>query len=127
VTPRAHYFRGFWLGSLVFFGGFVVLAVAVFVPMPNNLPIALQGVQLLTRQGVPDWLAWLGFLALAIATFGLSVGGAEFTRWAFRRLVPAECPQCGGNAYGQGSWPVTYVCRCCGHVHDTGIREGEET
>jgi len=74
--------------------------------------------------GVPEWL---GFPALFFVTFGLSVIAAEIVRWIFRRLVPACCPQCGGAAYGRGRWPVLYTCQECGHCHDTGIREGEES
>jgi hypothetical protein len=123
VTPRAHYYRGFALGGVIFFSVPVAFVVTTFIPVQNRAPITIQLVQFLARHGLPEWL---GFATLFFGAFGLSVGGAEFTRWAFRRLVPAQCPQCGENAYGQGRWPVIYVCRSCGHTHDTGIREGEE-
>jgi hypothetical protein len=120
MNPRAHYFRGFACGGVVFFGGLFAFALVAFVPFNGEAPVLLR---LCDRWGVPSVL---GFFGLFFATCGLSVGGAELTRWAFRQLVPARCPQCGGQAYGRGTAPVTYVCRCCGHIHDTGIREGEE-
>jgi hypothetical protein len=116
----AHYLRGFGCGGVVFFGGFLAFAFAAFVPINGEAPVLLR---LCAHYGVPSEL---GFFVLFFTTFGLSVGGAELTRWAFRWLVPAHCPQCGGQAYGKSTAPVTYVCRRCGHTHDTGIREGEE-
>ena len=116
----AHYLRGFACGGVVFFGGFFAFAFAGFVPINGEAPVLLR---LLARLGVPGGL---GFIVLFFTASGLSVGGAELTRWAFQRLMPAHCPQCGGPAYGRASVPVTYVCRRCGHTHDTGIREGEE-
>ena len=121
MKPIGHYFRGFAWGGLVFFGGFFAFAFAAFVPINGEAPVLLR---LCTRYGVPGGL---GFFVMFFATFGLSVGGAELTRWVFRRLVPAQCPQCGGESYGRATTPVTYVCQRCGHTHDTGIREGEDS
>jgi hypothetical protein len=120
MNPIVHYLRGFACGGVVFFGGFFTFVFAAYIPINGEAPVLLR---LCHRYGVPG--GW-GFIVLFFATFGLSVGGAELTRGAFRRLVPAHCPQCGGQAYGRGTAPVTYVCRRCGHTHDTGIREGEE-
>jgi hypothetical protein len=120
MDPRAHYLQGFACGAVVFFGGFFAFALGAFVPFYGEAPVLLR---LCDRYGVP---IGLGFFGLFFAIGGLSVGGAELTRWAFRRWVPAQCPQCGGQAYGRATTPVTYVCRRCGHTHDTGIREGVE-
>jgi hypothetical protein len=120
MNPREHYLRGFACGAIVFFGGCFAFAFAAFVPINGEAPLLLR---LCDRYGVSS--GW-GFVVLFFITGGLSVGAAELTRWAFRRLVPAHCPQCGGRAYGRGRAPVTYLCRDCGHTHDTGIREGEE-
>lgn len=40
---------------------------------------------------------------------------------AFRRYIPAVCPQrnCGGAAYQKGWAPVRYECAKCRHVHLT--------
>src|SRR5262245_42825343 len=125
MSPLAHYLRGLRYGGVIYFGGFCAFVLAAVVPGPaGGLPPVVAGVQRLARLGVPEWL---GFPALSCAAFGLSVAAAELGRWVFRRLVPACCPRCGGAAYGRGRWPVTYVCRECGHCHDTGIREGEES
>jgi hypothetical protein len=121
MTPMAHYLRGLAYGGVVFFGGFFAFAFAAFLPINGEAPVLLR---LLARSVVPGEL---GFIVLFFTAFGLSVAGAEKTRWLFGQLVPADCPQCGGHVYGKGRAPVTYVCRCCGHIHDTGIREGEET
>jgi hypothetical protein len=120
MDPRAHYLRGFACGAVVFFGGFLLFAFAAFVPLNGEPPILLR---LCAYLGVSS--GW-GFILVFFLTFAVSVGGAELTRWAFRRFVPACCPQCGGKAYGKATTPVTYVCRACGHTHDTGIREGVE-
>jgi hypothetical protein len=124
MSPMAHYLRGRACGRGVFFGGFFAFLVVAFIPGREGAPTVLGALRLLACLGVPDWL---GFPVLFFVAFGLSVAGAELTRWAFRRLVPAQCPQCGGKAYGQGTAPVTYGCRGCGYSLDTGIREGEET
>jgi DNA-directed RNA polymerase subunit RPC12/RpoP len=124
MSPMAHYLRGLACGGAVFFGGFIAFVAAASVPGGGGgAPPVSGGLRLLARLGVPGWL---GFPLLFFAAFGLSAGGAELTRRAFRRLVPVRCPECGGRAYGRGTAPVTYVCRHCGHSHDTGIREGEE-
>jgi len=123
VSPMTHYLRGFTCGGVVFFGGFAAFVVAAVVPVGDGAPLVLSGLRLLADVGVPEWL---GFPVLFFAAFALSAGVAELTRWAFRRLVPAHCPRCGGEAYGRGTAPVAYVCRRCNHYHDTGIREGEE-
>lgn len=57
------------------------------------------------------------FLAAAVA-------GMALPRAVFRRLVRARCGQCGGRADPRDGRPITYVCRSCGHVHDTGVRDG---
>jgi hypothetical protein len=46
-------------------------------------------------------------------------------RTVFRRLVPARCPVegCPGPARPEGSKPIVYRCRRCGHVLDTGWSE----
>ena len=124
MTPLAHYLRGFTYGGLVFFAGFVVLVIFALVPFSNGLPFVLCCLKFLAEHGIPGWLT---FPVLFFISFGISVLCAELTRWAYRRLVPASCPECGGQAYGEGRWPVLYVCADCGHVHDTGIREGEES
>jgi len=120
MTPMEHYRRGLTLAGLVFFGGFFAFAGAAFVPVGGGPPLLLR---LAAGLNAP---AWGVYAALFFGAFALSVGGAEAVRWAHRRGVPARCPQCGGDAYGRGTWPVMYVCRRCSHAHDTGIREGEE-
>ena len=47
-------------------------------------------------------------------------------RTLFRRLIPARCPApgCAGGAYATGSHPITYICRRCGHIHETSVSEG---
>jgi hypothetical protein len=67
--------------------------------------------------GAPGPILVLLFLAGFVA-------GVVLPRAVFRWLVPARCGRCGGLAYRQGSRPITYACRACGHVHDTGVREG---
>jgi len=124
MTPMAHYLRGFSYGGAVFFGGFFVFVFIAFAPLHNGSPLVLTWLTFLTQHGIPDWLA---FPVLFFISFGISAFCAESTRWAYRRLVPAACPECGGQAYGEGRWPVLYVCVVCGHIHDTGIRECEET
>jgi hypothetical protein len=119
----AHYLRGLVYGGVVFLGGGGAVMVVAFLPGPDGAPNAVRGLRLLANVGIPEWLGYVvGFFAL----FGLLVTCAELTRWAYRRLVPARCPECGGETYGQGRAPVIYLCRDCGHRHDTGICEGEE-
>ena len=52
-----------------------------------------------------------------------AVAGMALPRAVFRRLVRARCPECGGPADRRDGRPITYVCRSCGHVHDTGVRD----
>jgi hypothetical protein len=123
MSPLTHYLRGLRYGGFIYFGGFFAFMAACVIPGPAGLPPVFAGVHRLAWLGLPGWL---GFPALFFVAFGLSVVAGELVRWAFRRMVPACCPQCGGAAYGRGRWPVLYICRDCGHSHDTGIREGEE-
>jgi hypothetical protein len=71
---------------------------------------------------LPTWVVYL--LAWA-AAWVLVIGGSELARAIYRRRVAAACPQCGGPAYRRSRQLVRYVCRGCGHAHDTGIRERE--
>ncbi len=67
--------------------------------------------------GAPGFALVLLFLATGAA--GMILPGAAFW-W----LVPARCGRCGGAAYRRRGRRITYVCRACGRVHDTGVREG---
>lgn len=40
-------------------------------------------------------------------------------------LIPARCPNCSGPTYCRDSRPIKFVCRACGHIHNTGITLGE--
>lgn len=54
--------------------------------------------------------------------FGLSIfGPVMLVRVLFRCMFFARC---GGRSYARGSRPITYVCKSCGHVHETGVSEG---
>ena len=123
MSPMAHCLRGHIYGAVVFFDGFIAFFVVAFSPGPNGAPRLVEGLRFLDGIGVARWA---GFLILFFSVFGLSVGCSELTRWGYRRLIPAGCPQCGGKAYGRHDETVTYRCQSCGHVTDTGIREGVE-
>jgi hypothetical protein len=83
----------------------MVLAFALFVRFAAD-------------SGVPGFVLVLLFLAAGAA--GMILPGAAFW-W----LVPARCGRCGGAAYRRRRGRrITYVCRSCDHVHDTGVREG---
>jgi hypothetical protein len=122
MSPLAHYLRGLGYGGVIYFGGFFAFVLTAAVPGSAGVPPVFASVQWLARLGLPEELA---FVVWFFAAFSLSVAAAELVRWAFRRLVPSHCPRCEGAAYGRGHWPVLYVCRGCGHCHDTGIREEE--
>ncbi|MFT7676277.1 MAG: hypothetical protein ACI8QC_000247 [Planctomycetota bacterium] len=65
--------------------------------------------------------------AAGLLHFGLALlGPVLLVRVVFRCLLFARCPQprCGGRSYARGSKPITYVCKSCGHVHETGVSEG---
>jgi hypothetical protein len=118
VNPTAHYLWGHVYGQVAFSVGFIALLAATLVPGWGDEPPMPRGVRLLADLGVPLGLC---FPALFFGAAALAVGAGGLTRWAFRRLVPAHCPRCGGRAYGQGDAPVTYLCWGCGHRHDTGL------
>jgi hypothetical protein len=117
-----HYLREWRWGAKAFIGSAFFLFAAGWAPVPGPEPAWVGALLFLTRLGAPGWLA---FLLLAAAAFAAVITCAELMRAAYRRFVPATCPTCGGPAYGEGREPVLYVCRHCGHRHDTGIRESQ--
>lgn len=59
--------------------------------------------------------------------FVMAVGiGTVIPRLVIFFLIPARCPNCSGRAYCRGSSPITFVCRNCNHIHNTGISIGSE-
>lgn len=57
-------------------------------------------------------------MGLALAGLG---GAATTVPRMLMALLPARCPVCAGPAFCRGSRPIRFVCRSCGHEHDTGI------
>lgn len=56
--------------------------------------------------------------------FVMAVGIATVIPRLVMFLIPARCPNCSGRAYCRGSSPITFVCRNCNHIHNTGISMG---
>jgi hypothetical protein len=56
--------------------------------------------------------------------FVLAVGIGTVIPKLVMSLIPARCPNCSGRAYCRGSSPITFVCRNCNHIHNTGISLG---
>jgi Zn ribbon nucleic-acid-binding protein len=121
MSPRDHYTRAVWLGGGVFFGSGISLFALGAAPLFGGVPNVLWCVKHLEVIGVP---AWLGFFLLLFAYFAVIITAAEMTRWAFRRIYAARCPECGAElAYWQPGETVVYVCRGCGHRNDLGFRD----
>ena len=57
--------------------------------------------------------------------FGSFLLGSFLLRLAFRNLIPAKCPQCGGRAvlnwWGR---PMTYRCESCRRIYSNRVKEG---
>ena len=71
-----------------------------------------------------DWFRVHGTVTFfAVVVFGVLLG--LIPRTAFRRLIPATCPDCGGAAFPKtsGGGRVSYDCRDCGHSTLTRARE----
>jgi hypothetical protein len=51
---------------------------------------------------------------------------AALTAHFVTRIVPAQCPKCGGQAYGRGNFPVIYRCRSCHYAHETDDYAADE-
>ncbi|MCA9310769.1 MAG: hypothetical protein KDA21_06155 [Phycisphaerales bacterium] len=70
----------------------------------------------------------LPFMVAALALPLILIPAVMLPRVVFRRLIAARCPndQCRGPAYATGSSPIRYVCRRCGHDHETAVSEADE-
>jgi hypothetical protein len=90
-------FAGFFVGA--------VFGIWLWVGRPIEMSIPLQ----------------IGVIVAALFV------GVMVPRVLFRRVIPARSPAegCGDPARPQGSRPIVYRCRRCGHVHDTGWSEGD--
>jgi hypothetical protein len=84
------------------FTGFVVGVLALLVLLPEEFRSA----------AAPFYLVLL---------FGGAVVGTLGMRWLLGRIA-ARCPRCGGRAFPQGTRPISYHCRECGHIHETRVR-----
>jgi len=56
--------------------------------------------------------------------FALTVGIGTVTPKLVMFLIPARCPKCSGRSFFRGSNPITFVCRNCNHIHNTGLSMG---
>ncbi len=117
-----HYRRAWSWGVGGLLVGFAAFAFVAFRFGPGGRPGWVRYLLWLTGAGLPAWLAYVALHATWVAFLLFC---AELPRRVFRRLVPAVCPRCRGDAYWEGGEPVTYACRACGYRHDTGIRESE--
>ena len=92
------------LTILAEFAAFIVGALgAFFVLMPR---LAVEGFAM--------------FVALALCAFV----PVFLARGAMRWFVAARCPQCAGQSRCEGSRPICYRCKQCGHLHQTSVYEG---
>jgi hypothetical protein len=53
--------------------------------------------------------------------FLVPIMGAIIPGVSLGLCVPAACPHCHGRAYYAWSKPITYRCKDCGHLHNTGV------
>jgi hypothetical protein len=72
----------------------------------------------LDARGVREPIAY--FLAGAPLFFGGAALGLILGRTFAIYCLSACCPKCQGRSYYQAGQPITYHCRACGHVHETG-------
>jgi hypothetical protein len=49
-------------------------------------------------------------------------------RFLWRKSVPIKCPSenCDGAAFCEGSRPIVFRCRKCGHIEETNWYEGRK-
>ncbi len=85
------------------FGGALAAAVLVMVNMRSVEGFGLNG---------------------TFAFFGAFILGYLMPRLVMKYVISARCPQCGGGARFRGGRPISYVCRECGHDHQTNVYEG---
>jgi hypothetical protein len=93
------------------------LALGIVVEAAGMIVALILFIRFVFSSQLPGYLQVPIFLAAAVA-------GMALPRAVFRSLVRARCAQCGGPADRRDGRPITYVCRLCGHVHDTGVRDG---
>lgn len=65
--------------------------------------------------GVPPMIAFLGAFLL----------GYGIPMILFRFFIHASCPKCQGRSFFLGGSPLKYLCKDCGHVHNTRIHESD--
>jgi hypothetical protein len=123
MSPMKHHAWACRLGLLAVLAGGALVAMAFFSRGFNGQFLLVQWAGLLSDAGLYRPLAHFILWALALAFLGFCFAAVMV---AFCRYVPASCPQCGGAAYWQSEDTVAYVCRGCGHRHDTGIGWGEK-
>jgi hypothetical protein len=92
------------------------LALGIAVEATGMIVALILFVRFVFSSQISGFLQVVIFLAAAVA-------GMALPRAVFRGLVRARCGQCGGRAVRRDGRPITYVCRSCGHVHDTGVRD----
>ncbi len=70
--------------------------------------------------------AVIGFASAAQAEWGIAflgvavlVLGLLLPHHVFSNFIPARCPKCSGPAYPQRLKRIRFVCRKCGHCHQT--------
>lgn len=84
--------------------------------------------------GLAGFIIYIAFFRMSFASqlasgivFVMSVGVGTVIFRLVMFLIPARCPNCSGRAYSRGSSPITFVCRNCNHIHNTGISMGSGT
>jgi hypothetical protein len=115
MSPKAHYalmwriqFYGIGIAAICLIGLFLAA-------LDNRFSLLHQALSL----GGLEFSYEVQLAASAIFLGSLMVVCLAAPRIAFRRFIPARCPQCGGNAYLRVISPVRYICQNCGHCAAT--------
>jgi hypothetical protein len=93
------------------FGGVIIGAGAAWLVIVGLHWLGLGGNVVSLLVGAP--------LFIGGTLLGVNLGAA-FAVYC----LPARCPNCGGRTYYRPGRPITYHCRSCRHVHDTGVGGG---
>jgi hypothetical protein len=115
MSPKAHYALMWRVQCYGIAIAAICLVGFILAALDNRLSLLREALLLAGLQLPND----IQVAASAIFFGALIIVCLAAPRIAFRRFIPARCPQCGGAAYLRVTSPVRYICQNCGHCAAT--------